>query len=112
MYRVLGIFKDTWTQMLKEELKINEGMLERRLKHEVEKNGGMALKFTSPSMAGLPDRIVLIPGGKAIFVEMKAPGKKLRPLQQKRKSQLEAIGFTVYCLDSIQSIETFIREVF
>jgi hypothetical protein len=72
----------------------------------------MALKFISPSMAGLPDRIVLIPGGIAIFVEMKAPGKKLRPLQQKRKLQLEALGFSVYCLDSIPAIDTFIREVF
>jgi hypothetical protein len=103
---------DTWTQKLMEVMKINEGMLERRLKREVEKNGGKALKFISPSMVGLPDRIILIPGGKVIFVEMKAHGKKLRPLQQKRKSQLEALGFSVYCIDSIPAIDAFIKEVF
>ncbi len=102
---------DTWRYERKV-IKINEGMLERRLKNEVEKNGGMALKFISPSMAGLPDRIILIPGGKAIFVEMKAPGKKLRPLQVKRKSQIEALGFTVHCIDSIAKINAFIKEAF
>jgi hypothetical protein len=91
---------------------MKEGMLERLLKQEVEKEGGKALKFVSPSMAGVPDRIVLIPGGKIVFVEMKAPGKKLRPLQQKRKSELQALGFYVYCLDSIMAIDAFIQEVF
>ncbi|TFH49019.1 MAG: VRR-NUC domain-containing protein [Methanothrix sp.] len=83
-------------------------MLEREieiaLKHAVERLGGRALKFISPGLNGVPDRLVLLPGGKLAFVEVKAPGKKMRPLQIKRKSQLEALGILVYCVDSIDQI--------
>ncbi len=53
-------------------------------------------------MAGVPDRLVLLPKGKIYFVELKAPGKKLRPLQLKRKEQLESLGFKVYVIDSYE----------
>ena len=48
--------------------------------------GGIALKFTSPGMAGMPDRLVLLPEGKIYFVELKAPDMDLRPLQLKGKN--------------------------
>ncbi len=76
----------------------------------VRKHGGVALKFTSPGTAGVPDRLVLLPGGRAGFVECKAKGKKLRPLQEKRKSQLEALGFWVYVIDSATGVEDFIKK--
>ncbi|MDF2650096.1 MAG: hypothetical protein K0Q73_5901 [Paenibacillus sp.] len=88
-----------------------ESNLEGRLKREVGKLGGMAAKWTSPGLSGVPDRVVLLPGGQTIFVEMKSPGKPLRPLQAKRKKELEALGFRVYKLDSISSIDQFIQEV-
>ncbi|MFS1519640.1 VRR-NUC domain-containing protein [Bacillus sp. SCS-151] len=88
-----------------------ESQLERTLKREVEKVGGQALKWTSPGKAGVPDRIVLLPGGRCVFVEMKAPGKPLRPLQKKRKRELENLGFEVYKLDSLNAIDEFIQEV-
>lgn len=63
-------------------------------------------------MSGVPDRIVLMPGGRIAFAEIKASGKKLRPLQLHRKEQLEEIGFKVYVIDSKAAIEDFIeREV-
>ena len=71
----------------------------------------MALKFVSPGMAGIPDRLVLLPKGRIYFVELKAPGKALRPLQVKRKRQLEALGFKVYVIDSYEKIQLFIDEV-
>ncbi len=71
----------------------------------------MALKFVSPGMAGIPDRLVLLPEGRIYFVELKAPGKNLRPLQVKRKRQLEALGFKVYVIDSYEKIQLFIDEV-
>lgn len=71
----------------------------------------MALKFVSPGMAGIPDRLVLLPKGRIYFVELKAPGKNLRPLQVKRKKQLEALGFKVYVIDSYEKIQLFIDEV-
>lgn len=92
-------------------LGIMEKQIESKFKLEVERKGGLALKFTSPTMAGVPDRIVLIPGGRIVFAEIKAPGKKLRPLQFKRKKQLEALGFKVYVIDSYKAVETFIQEV-
>lgn len=64
---------------------LRESQVENRLKFEIEKIGGMALKFVSPGMAGVPDRIVLLLGGRVVFAEIKAPGEKLRPLQLKRK---------------------------
>lgn len=77
----------------------------------MKKIDGMALKFTSPGMAGMPDRLVLLPKGKAFFVELKAPGKELRPIQIKRKEQLEFLGFKVYVIDSYEKIDLFLQDV-
>lgn len=71
---------------------------------QVKSRGGMAVKFVSPGFDGVPDRLVLLPGGKCAFVELKAPGKKLRPLKEKRKHQLEALGFSVYVIDGLEQI--------
>lgn len=76
-----------------------ERYIERRFRRSVEAGGGLALKFISPGWAGAPDRLVLMPGGKASFAEIKAPGEELRPLQKKRKAQLEALGFVVEVID-------------
>ncbi|TLN00653.1 VRR-NUC domain-containing protein [bacterium] len=91
---------------------MEESRLERRFKNEVEKRGGKALKFVSPGMRGVPDRIVLIPGPRTVFAEIKKPGEKLEPLQIKRKSEFEAMGYKVYEIDSIADINHFILEVF
>nr|WP_330398693.1 VRR-NUC domain-containing protein [Lacrimispora celerecrescens] len=60
---------------------------------------------------GVPDRLVLLPGGRCAFVELKAPGKKLRPLQEKRRTQLEALGFPVYCIDRTEMIGGVLDEI-
>ncbi|HHV04827.1 MAG TPA: VRR-NUC domain-containing protein [Bacteroidales bacterium] len=90
---------------------MREQQIEIRLKEEVERAGGLALKFISPGTAGVPDRIVLLPGKGIYFVELKAPGERLRALQLKRKKQLEDLGFKVYVIDSIQAVSAFMREV-
>ena len=89
-----------------------EQRLEQRLKREVERRGGKALKFVSPGWAGAPDRLVLFPGGRLVFVEMKAPGKKPRPLQIKRMKELEELGFDVEVIDSQEDIDEFIEGWF
>lgn len=81
-----------------------ERAIEQHFVAETKKRGGLALKFVSPGMDGVPDRIVLLPGGKIVFVELKAPGKALRPLQQRRAKQLIALGFQVFCVDRIEQI--------
>ena len=83
---------------------MTEKELEQRLVREVKKKGGRAYKFISPGLNGVPDRLVLLPSGKIGFVEVKAPGKKMRPNQIKRKDELEGLGFLVYCLDNPENI--------
>jgi hypothetical protein len=79
---------------------MREKMLERKLVLAVKAMGGICPKFVSPGFAGMPDRLVLLPGGKAAFVEVKAPGCKPRPLQSARHGLLRRLGFKVYVIDS------------
>lgn len=90
---------------------MRESYIERALTGAVKSRGGMALKFVSPGMSGVPDRLVLIPGGVIAFVEVKATGKQMRPLQIKRKRQLEELGFLVYQLDDIKMIGGMLDEI-
>ena len=83
---------------------MTEKEVEQMLVKEVKRRKGRAYKFISPGINGVPDRLVLMPGGKLGFVEVKAPGKKMRPLQIKRKGELELLGFLVYCLDAPRQI--------
>lgn len=84
---------------------------EKKLIRSVKNMGGMALKFVSPGFDGVPDRIVLLPHGKIAFVELKAEGEKLRPLQVRRKRQLESLGFSVYCVDSTEQIREVLKKM-
>lgn len=77
-----------------------ESIVEKHLVAEVKKAGGVAYKFVSPGRRSVPDRIVLLPGGRVVFVECKAPGEKPRPEQLREHERLRARGFTVVVLDS------------
>lgn len=75
-----------------------ENLIEKHLVAEVKKAGGMAYKFVSPGRRSVPDRIVLLPGGRLVFVECKAPGKAPRADQLREHERLRALGFTVVVL--------------
>lgn len=90
---------------------MTEKELELMLVKEVKRRGGRAFKFISPGINGVPDRLVLMPDGKVGFVEVKAPGKKMRPLQIKRKGELESLGFLVYCLDDMRNIGGMLDDI-
>ena len=90
---------------------MTEKYIEQKLVKAVKERGGIAPKFVSPGLDGVPDRIVLLPMGRIAFVELKAPGNKMRPLQVRRKRQLEALGFLVYCVDGIEQIEEVLKEM-
>lgn len=90
---------------------MRESYIEKRFCEEAKKRGMWAVKFVSPGLSGVPDRIVLIPGGRAAFVELKAPGEVLRPIQERRKKQLETLGFTVYVVDDTERIEGVLDEI-
>ena len=89
----------------------SEKRVEKIFTDAVKKMGGMAVKFVSPGLDGVPDRIVLLPGRKIAFVELKAPGKKPRPLQIKRMRQLECLGFPVYVVDRAEQIGGVLDEI-
>ena len=89
----------------------DERDVERAFAREGRRRGALVLKFMSPGTAGVPDRIVLLPGGKMGFVELKAPGHIMRPLQVQRKRQLEGLGFLVYCVDGIEQIGGVLHEI-
>lgn len=72
---------------------------------------GWPLKFISPGQNGMPDRIVLLPGGKIYFVELKAPGKKARKLQEHVHQKLHALGFPVQLIDTREAADDFVRGV-
>ena len=90
---------------------MDEKTIERKLTEAVKKMGGIALKFTSPGTDGVPDRLVLMPMGRIAFIELKAPGRKMRPLQLKRKKELESLGFKVYCVDGTDQIGGILDEI-
>ena len=88
-----------------------EKTTERKLTVAVKKAGGIAVKFVSPSFDGMPDRLVLLPDGLIAFVELKAPGKRPRPLQKARHRLLRSLGFKVYVIDKPQQIGGMLDEL-
>ena len=90
---------------------MREKNIESRLVRAVRSMGGLAPKWVSPGLDGVPDRIILLPGGRMAFAELKAPGKKPRPLQEKRIGQLRRLGFPVYVIDSVEQIGGVLDEI-
>lgn len=90
---------------------MNEKKTERKLVKTVKESGGMAVKLVCPGCDGMPDRLVLLPKGRIGFVELKSPGEKMRPLQVRRKEQLERLGFKVFCVDDENEIGGVIDEI-
>ena len=87
---------------------MREKTIEQKLVAAAKAAGGMAPKFVSPGFDGMPDRIIILPGGRIGFVEVKAPGKKPRPLQVTRHKKLRSLGFPVYVIDDPEQIQDMI----
>jgi hypothetical protein len=90
---------------------IPEKTIEHHLTTTAKQAGGLALKLVSPGFDGMPDRIVLLPGGRIGFVEVKRDGQKPRPLQLSRHRLLRRLGFQVFVLDHCEQIGVIIREI-
>jgi hypothetical protein len=90
---------------------VREKAIEAHLQKKVKDLGGRAYKFESPGNAGVPDRIVLLPGGKVFFIEMKAPGKKSTVLQQKQQTRIKNLGNQVLVIDTKEGVDEFIAKV-
>ena len=90
---------------------MREKHIEHTLVMAVKAAGGMCPKLVSPGTDGMPDRMILLPKGHIGFVEVKAPGKKPRPLQERRHKQLRELGFKVFILDGREQIPEILEEV-
>jgi len=88
---------------------MRESAVEKYLVLRVSENGGRAEKFTSPNRAHVPDRLVLWPGGRAEFVELKALGKIPTVMQARDHARRRAMGFSVFVLDSIGAVDVYIH---
>mgnify|MGYP003533578676 FL=1 len=86
----------------------SEKFIELSLVRAIKAAGGICPKYMAPGTSGMPDRIVLMPNGQMCFVELKAPGKKPRPLQERMHEKLRALGFDVYVIDSTEQIKEMI----
>lgn len=90
---------------------MRESVVEQYLRDKVRELQGRAYKFTSPGNDGVPDRLVLLPGGRIVFVELKAPGKKPTPLQLLQQKRIADLGFEVLVIDSKAGVDEFIAGV-
>ena len=88
---------------------MREKEVETYLRDRVKALGGKAYKFVSPGNAGVPDRVVCLPGGHVLFVELKAPGKKPTPLQNAEQLKMSKMGCLVFNLDSKAQVNHFIE---
>lgn len=85
-----------------------ESEIEKKIVRYVQSRGGMCLKWVSPGFTGVPDRIILMPGGKIFFAELKRPGEKLRPRQKRVRDQLTALGAVVLRIESVEDLKEVI----
>lgn len=77
----------------------SERDIERAFVRAVEVAGGIAYKWVSPGHRGVPDRIALLPGGRLVLAELKAPGGRLSPWQEREHERMRALGFEVRVID-------------
>lgn len=90
---------------------MRESTIEKRLRKGIEALGGLCEKFTSPGRRSVPDRLVSLPGGRIVFVELKAPKKEPTPLQAKDHARRRALGFDVRVINTIEKVENFLEEI-
>lgn len=90
---------------------MKEKEIETYLRMRISSFGGRAYKFISPGNDGVPDRLVCLPGGKVIFVELKTTGGKLRPLQAVQIRRLQDLGFPVLVVDSKNQVDKLIESL-
>ena len=84
-----------------------EKTIEQALVKRVKELGGMAEKFVSPGRRSVPDRIVTLPGGVIIFVELKAPNKNPTPLQELDHERRRALGCDVRVINTLEGARAF-----
>lgn len=90
---------------------MREREIEQYLVKQAKEAGGKAYKWTSPGNAGVPDRIVMLPGGRVAFVELKAPGGKPTALQLSQQRFIASMGLPVTVIDSKEGVNQLISTM-
>lgn len=91
---------------------MKESQIERYLARKVQEHGGLCFKFVSPGNPGVPDRIVITPAGKTIYVELKTEIGRLAKIQRWQRSEMEKRGVDIRVLFGMEAVKEFLREVF
>ena len=91
---------------------MRESAIEARLVREVKKRGGLCYKFVSPNNPGVPDRIVITPEGRTIYVELKTEIGRLAKIQQWQIEEMRKRGVDVRVLKGLDKVMAFVEEVF
>ena len=89
----------------------SEKVLEAELRERCKTLGWMCIKLTSQYQRGLPDRLILMPGGRVCFAEIKTTGKKPTALQKLTHERLRALGYRVEVVDTTESLDNLIVEL-
>lgn len=90
---------------------MNEKLIEKKLREAVRRMGGKAIKFSSPYETGYPDRLILLPGGRTFWAELKTTGKKPTEKQLLRQRELRDLGFISEVIDSEETLKNFLRNI-
>ena len=88
-------------------LKMLEKQIEAALVRRVKELGGLCEKFVSPGRRSVPDRIVTLPGGRIVFIELKAPSKNPTELQERDHARRRALGCDVRIINNIEDARAF-----
>ena len=92
-------------------MKIRESAIEAYLVRRVKQAGGVAYKWVSPGQIGVPDRIVMMPGGWIAFVELKATGGIVNAMQARQHVKLMKLGMRVLVIDSMAGVDKFVDRM-
>lgn len=90
---------------------MKESTIEARLVRLVRARGGLCYKFVSPGNPGVPDRIVITPDGRTIYVELKTPVGRLAKMQKWQHTEMLKRNAEVRTLWSIEQVNEFVKEV-
>lgn len=91
-------------------VKESEKVIEKLLCDIVHKHKGWCIKLLCTFITGLPDRLVLLPGGVIFFAELKSTGKKPTAIQLERHTRLRRLGFKVYVIDGTEQLKTILEK--
>ena len=90
---------------------MREKEIEKILVTEVKKLGGRAYKWTSPGNDGVPDRIVILPGERPYFVELKSENGRLSALQKIQIDRLQNLKQQIFVVRGIDGLSQFFQDI-